>query len=1066
MRTRVTLTRLIAGLAVVLLCSHVSPAAAQTSMVPYFGKNNPHYDKFEWYIYKTDHFEIWYYPALKPHLERIAGYAESAYQQISADLKHDLSFKVELILFKTHSEFEQENIDPGAAQEGVGAFAEPGQKRIVAPIDDPPDRLYGLIVHELTHQFEFDIIPQGLVRRSVPLWVNEGLADFERGQWEPIDLMAVRDAAIADIIPKMTELEGYGGGGGPSRLIYNLGHAVFEYIEAKFGKEGIRQFLFSLRKSVIGGGEDAYEEALKMKKDEFDQNFERYLKERFKPFRDKERPADYGRDLAPNKEKTHYAEALSIAPSPSGDLIAVVTVNRKDQEVDIVLVSSKDGSIVRNLTNGFDKDMGFDHLVMMGVDQMANAWMAWSPKGDRLAYFVRTEKERTLIVQNVLTRKIEERIAMKTVDEPESPSFSPDGTFIAFDALRDAVGDIFAINLDTKDVTNLTSDPFGDRAPSYSPDGKSLVYTARISGNDKLFRLDLATKKKTQITFGTQDETGAQWIDDHTIVFGSTATDPAVPLEPEVARNGNILNIWTLDLTTGELRQYTDAVGGNWSPIVLNEGKTNRIAFVSYFKNEYSIRTLERKEPLHTAASSDFGAPGPVIDFQAPLQHTLVKENDRKKGTFEKMFLEGRPPVNVGVTNNGDIFGGTQVSFGDVLGDKQVNFYAASISQYRSLSLSYVDLSRRFQFALQGFSQTQFFYGTTNTFIDPSLAPFLSRGDAVATRTVRGGSAFGIYPFSRYRRVEISGGLMQLDESYQDPALQQQSQAYQQSLYGTTVLQNGTLLPLGAAFIQETTVFREFGPLAGSTMRLAYTEAPKIGSFLSRRTVDGDARYYQRLASTGVLAMRIRGFKSMGDFPDFQYFGGNSELRGYDYLQFAGSNMVFANAELRFPLIEAALTPIGVIGGIRGVLFAGIGGAWFGNAPSQNPCTGETTGFKFANNQAVSCQVPVGYKTDILGQPIGTINPGTGVLTYALNYATQNVSGFRLQDGRASYGLGLESFALGFPIHFDWSWRTLMNTAWENVVFACSTLDNSGKCVSGAADFRKPRFALWIGYDF
>ncbi len=36
-------------------------------------------------------------------------------------------------------------------------------------------------------------------------------------------------------------------------------------------------------------------------------------------------------------------------------------------------------------------------------------WMSWSPKGDRLAYFVRTEKERTLIVQNVLTAKIEVR---------------------------------------------------------------------------------------------------------------------------------------------------------------------------------------------------------------------------------------------------------------------------------------------------------------------------------------------------------------------------------------------------------------------------------------------------------------------------------------------------------------------------------------------------------------------------------------------------------------------------------------------------------------------------------
>jgi len=745
----------------------------------------------------------------------------------------------------------------------------------------------------------------------------------------------------------------------------------------------------------------------------------------------------------------------------------VVTVNRKDQELDIILVSSKDGSIVRNLTGGFDKDLGFDHLVQMGVDQAANPWMAWSPKGDRLAYFVRTEKERTLIIQNVLTRKIEERIPMKSVDEPESPAFSPDGHSVAFDALRNAIGDIFTINLDTKAITNLTEDAFGDRAPSYSPDGKFIVYTARVSGNDKLFRLELDTKKKTQITFGTQDETGVQFIDNNTIVFGSTATDPAVPLEPEVARNGNILNIWTLDLTTGELRQYTDAVGGNWSPIVLNEGKENRIAFVSYFKNEYSIRTLERKEPLHTAASSDFGAPGPIIDFQAPLQHTLVQENSRKKGRFEKMYLEGRPPVNIGVTNSGDIFGGTQVSFGDVLGDKQINFFAASISQYRTLSLSYVDLSSRFQWGLQGYSQTQFFYGQVGGyFYDPSFAPLLSRDDAIATRTVRGGTAFGIYPLSRYRRMEVSAGLINLDEQYNDPTLQANSVAYQQALYGTTVLRNGTLMPLTAAFVQETTIFREFGPLAGSTMRLAYDVSPAFAGLLSRQTVDGDARYYQRLGATGLLALRIRGFKSWGDYPDFQYFGGNSELRGYDYLQFAGQNIVFANAELRFPLIEAALTPIGVVGGVRGVFFAGIGGAWFNNSPATNPCTGESSSFKFSSNNTALCQVPTGYKTDVLGQPVVVTNPQTGQQTFVLNYTPQSVSGFRLQDGRASYGLGLETFALGFPIHFDWAWRTLMNNSWENIVFACTSVDAGGRCISSANDFRHPRFSVWIGYDF
>ena len=147
-----------------VVAGYAHGASAQTSMVPYFGKNNIHYDTFEWHIYKTDHFEIYYYPAIEKHLERIAGYAESAYQQISGDLKHDLSSKVQLILFKTHSEFEQENVDPGAAQEGVGAFAEPMRQRMLVPIDDPPDQLYGLITHELTHQFQFDIIPQQLIR--------------------------------------------------------------------------------------------------------------------------------------------------------------------------------------------------------------------------------------------------------------------------------------------------------------------------------------------------------------------------------------------------------------------------------------------------------------------------------------------------------------------------------------------------------------------------------------------------------------------------------------------------------------------------------------------------------------------------------------------------------------------------------------------------------------------------------------------------------------------------------------------------------------------------------------
>jgi hypothetical protein len=1010
-------------------------ALGQTStpFVPYYGKNRVKYDNFDWHIYTTDHFEIYYYPAIEAHLERVASYAESAYQQISADLKHDLASKVPLVLYKTSSEFQQQNVIPEEVPEGVLAFAEPSRDRMVLPIDEPPDQLYRLITHELTHIFEFDIIPRSLIRRSLPLWVDEGLADYMTGYWNPLDLMAVRDAALADIVPKMSDFESEPFANG--RLPYILGHAAFEFIESKWGKEGIRQFLFALRKSVIGGGENAYQEAFRLDPSDFDDQFDRYVKERFKPFRDKQRPADYGKNLAPKRDKTPFVSVLSLEPSPSGDLLAVAAGNRKDQELDLVLISAKTGEVIRTLTNGFDKDRGWEYIATPGGMRFNTVpWMSWAPAGDRLAYFVRTEKYKTLVIQNVVTRKVEARIEITSVDNPESPDFDPTGRYIVFSGLRNAVSDLFLLDLETREITNLTNDEFADYAPAFAPDGRSIVYMKRVSGNDKLFRLDLETREKRQLTFGTHDDAGPKFLDADTIVFASNATDPNQPVDPEVAKNGSIYNIWTLNLKTGELRQFTDVATGNVSPVPLRAGDQTRIAFVTYFKGEYGIYTIEPTQPVVTLAAADFGAPGPIIDFQAPLSHTLVAQNKRRKGTWEKLFLEGRPPVTVGVTSGRDVYGGTAVTFTDVLGDRQINLYYASISQYRTMAASLVNVSRRFQYALQGFSQTEFFYGLAGTFYDPAYA-YLDRDFAIATRTVRGASGFGIYPLNRYARVELFGGVVQYREQFDDPALEAYSRYYQQQVYGAPIFRSGTVVPLGVNYVQETTVFREFGPLAGNTVKIGYEWAPKIGNTLSSHTADVDARSYLRLGTTGVLALRARAFTSWGDYPNFFYFGGNSEMRGYEYLEFIGNRGFFANAELRFPLIEAMATPIGVLGGVRGVLFFNLGAAGFNGQPLKLVSTA----------------------TEIWPTIIGYV-PNYETLQFDPVYGEPKlVSGFRLYDARASYGIGLETFALGFPIHFDWSWKTLFNRDWEDVVFAL---------FGGSSTFRRPKFSMWIGYDF
>ena len=75
------------------------------------------------------------------------------------------------------------------------------------------------------------------------------------------------------------------------------------------------------------------------------------------------------------------------------------------------------------------------------------------------------------------------------------------------------------------------------------------------------------------------------------------------------------------------------------------------------------------------------------------------------------------------------------------------------------------------------------------------------------------------------------------------------------------------------------------------------------------------------------------------------------------------------------------------------------------------------------------------------------------------------IDGFRLIDSRASYGVGLETFALGFPIHFDWSWRTLFNKDYEDIYYAYQAA-NDGWMGRPSDWFRKVKFSLWIGYDF
>ena len=53
-----------------LVLASAAPAAAQ--FIPYYGKNKVAYDTFAWRVYKSPHFEVYYYPEFEQHGKKCA----------------------------------------------------------------------------------------------------------------------------------------------------------------------------------------------------------------------------------------------------------------------------------------------------------------------------------------------------------------------------------------------------------------------------------------------------------------------------------------------------------------------------------------------------------------------------------------------------------------------------------------------------------------------------------------------------------------------------------------------------------------------------------------------------------------------------------------------------------------------------------------------------------------------------------------------------------------------------------------------------------------------------------
>lgn len=203
-------------------------------------------------------------------ISAVGSLAERAYQQVRSDLLHDLSLKPLLVIFNTRGDLEQALADGGVMRLDLLPGDGP---RILLWYDDPS--LPGTLVHEVTHAFIFDIIPPS-GREDLPIWIHEGLADHERGDWREPDLALLRDMVRANAVPTMTAAFS-----GDRRLHRILGHATFDFIVSRVGKDGVRRFLAALRNDPTSNLVGVYRTAFGPAFDDFNRGFEQYLRTRF-----------------------------------------------------------------------------------------------------------------------------------------------------------------------------------------------------------------------------------------------------------------------------------------------------------------------------------------------------------------------------------------------------------------------------------------------------------------------------------------------------------------------------------------------------------------------------------------------------------------------------------------------------------------------------------------------------------------------------------------------------------------------------------------------------------------
>ncbi|WP_426107889.1 Tol-Pal system beta propeller repeat protein TolB [Massilia sp. TSP1-1-2] len=124
---------------------------------------------------------------------------------------------------------------------------------------------------------------------------------------------------------------------------------------------------------------------------------------------------------------------------------------------------------------------------------------SWSPDGSKVAYVSFEQRKPVIYVQNLVTGG--RKVVVNEKGSNSAPSWSPDGTKLTVALSKDGHTQVYSVNADGGNVRRLSNSNGIDTEPQYSADGQTIYFTSDRSGGPQIYKMSSSGGNATRVTF-------------------------------------------------------------------------------------------------------------------------------------------------------------------------------------------------------------------------------------------------------------------------------------------------------------------------------------------------------------------------------------------------------------------------------------------------------------------------------------------------------------------------------------------------------------------------------------